>query len=123
MHSSRCAAIRREHCATVRKAMVQINELYSVMSPQSFNQITRWVATKEEHCGKLIDLLANCNLCQRTNADKLSEGAYAGAQVAHHMAATAAMKAKQSVDVAACDALELAVGVVCQIYCPGPAAL
>jgi len=102
---------------------VQINELYAAMSPQSFNQMTRWVTTKEEHCGKVIDLLTNYSLCQRIKADKLSEEGYTGALVAHHKAMQAAMKAKQSVDAAACDALEKTVGVVCQMYIPGPAAL
>ena len=49
-------------CATIRKAMVQINELSGAAagSAQTFNQMTRWVNTKEEHCAKIIDLVANC---------------------------------------------------------------
>lgn len=38
----------REHCATIRKAMVKINELAGDMNAQNFNQMTRWVNTKEE---------------------------------------------------------------------------
>ena len=49
-----------EACATIRKAMVQINELGAAMSAQNFNQMTRWVNTKEEHCGKIITLVAEC---------------------------------------------------------------
>ena len=71
----------------------------------------------------MIELLASYSLCQRIKADKLSEEAYKGALVAHHKAVQACMKAKQSVDPAVCDSLEQAVGVVCQIYIPGPAAL
>merc|ERR1712144_151224 len=32
-----------EACATIRKAMVQINELSAAMSALNFNQMTRWV--------------------------------------------------------------------------------
>merc|ERR1719235_2274240 len=36
----------REACATIRKAMVQINELGAAMSAQNFNQMTRWVTPR-----------------------------------------------------------------------------
>ena len=79
-----------EGCATIRKAMVQINELsvccsrirvnfqlhglhaahacvrppesspisgwQATPSPLNFNQMTRWVNTKEEHASKIIDV-------------------------------------------------------------------
>ena len=52
----------REACATIEKAMAQITELYGKMAegPLVINQMTRWVNTKEEHCAKIIDLVANC---------------------------------------------------------------
>merc|ERR1711869_22204 len=50
----RIVAEIKEHCATIRKAMVQINEIFAAgMNPLSFNQATRWTNTKEEHCGKI----------------------------------------------------------------------
>ena len=56
----------KEACATIRKAMVQINELTNAgLTAQSINQVTRWVNTKEEHAKKIIDLMANYCLCQR----------------------------------------------------------
>jgi hypothetical protein len=45
--------------------MVQINELSANMSAQSFNQMTRWVNTKEEHCAKIITSIGEYCLCQR----------------------------------------------------------
>jgi hypothetical protein len=48
----------KEACATIRKAMVQINELIATMTPQNFNQMTRWVNTKEEHCCKIITTIS-----------------------------------------------------------------
>merc|ERR1719264_1390949 len=38
----------KEACATIRKAMVQINEMSGELNALSINQITRWVNTKEE---------------------------------------------------------------------------
>jgi large subunit ribosomal protein L40e/small subunit ribosomal protein S27Ae/ubiquitin C len=58
----------REACATIRKAMVQINELSANMTPQNFNQMTRWVNTKEEHSQKIILLAADYSLAQRVKA-------------------------------------------------------
>jgi large subunit ribosomal protein L40e/small subunit ribosomal protein S27Ae/ubiquitin C len=54
-------------CATIRKAMVQINELSGAgpSSAQTFNQMTRWVNTKEEHATKIMNLIADYCLAQR----------------------------------------------------------
>lgn len=48
----------KEACATIRKAMVQINELSATMSAQNINQMTRWVNTKEEHAKKIITIIS-----------------------------------------------------------------
>ena len=55
----------RQACATIRKAMVQINELSGAGSAQAFNQMTRWVNTKEEHCTKIMNLISDYCLAQR----------------------------------------------------------
>merc|ERR1712182_93116 len=55
----------RQACATIRKAMVQINELSAAMSAQNFNQMTRWVNTKEEHASKIMTTIADYCLAQR----------------------------------------------------------
>lgn len=44
----------KEDAATVRKAMVQINELAGAPSALSLNQATRWIMTKEEHAKNII---------------------------------------------------------------------
>merc|ERR1712124_225151 len=114
----------RQACATIRKAMVQINELSAAMSAQNFNQMTRWVNTKEEHCGKIITTISEYCLCQRVKpigdpkTPFKSEGDYVDALKAHHAAMTNAMKAKQTVDVAQCDALEAAVAEFAKMYLP-----
>jgi hypothetical protein len=53
----------KEACATIRKAMVQINELSATMNAQNFNQMTRWVTTKEEHCCKIITTISGEFFC------------------------------------------------------------
>jgi len=55
---SKTVAEIKEACATIRKAMVQINELSATMNAQNFNQMTRWVNTKEEHCCKIITTIS-----------------------------------------------------------------
>nr|ABV72530.1 ubiquitin [Heterocapsa triquetra] len=55
----------KEAIATIKKAMVQINELSAKLDAQNINQMTRWVNTKEEHAGKIISLMSEYCLCQR----------------------------------------------------------
>ena len=114
-----------EACATITKAIAQVNDLFAgAMSPQTFNQATRWVNTKEEHADKIIALVSEYSLCQRVKpvgAPKspfTEEKDYVDALTAHHKVMQAAMKAKQTVDVAQCDALEHAVGDFSKMYEP-----
>ena len=107
----------KEACATIRKAMVQINELGATMSPQNFNQMTRWVNTKEEHACKIITKISEYCLCQRVKPEVFSKPEdYVDALKAHHAVMQMAMKAKQTVDVAGADALEHAVGDMSKMY-------
>ena len=39
----------QEAAMTIRKAMDETNKLFAESSAQNFNQMTRWVNTKEEH--------------------------------------------------------------------------
>ena len=113
----RMVAEIQEHVATITKAMIQVTELYAAMSPQNFNQMTRWVTTKEAHCTKIIDIVSNYFLAQRVKPDKLSEEVYVATLKSHHAAIQAAMKAKQSVDPAVAKALEDACAACCSSYC------
>lgn len=114
----------KEQCATIRKAIVQINELHAKTDALSFNQKTRWVMTKEEHAKKIITSIGEYCLCQRVKpvgAPKspfTTEKDFVDALKAHHNVMVCAMKAKQSVDVAAADALDHAVGDWGKMYLP-----
>merc|ERR1712176_269265 len=112
----------KEACATIRKAMVKINELSAAgINAQNLNQITRWINTKEEHASKIINLVGDYCLCQRIKKDKLSDGDYVDALKAHHAVMVSAMKAKQTVDVSGCDTLEHAVDDFSKMYLPAEA--
>jgi len=118
----------REALATVRKATVQIGILsadLSTSSAQAFNQITRWVMTKEEHCGKIIDLVANYCLCQRVKPPWVdgspfgsNETEYYEVLKAHHAMMVAAVGVKQFADAAHVDMLEHAVVDWEKMYVP-----
>merc|ERR1712216_636843 len=104
--------------------MVQINELSATLNAQNLNQITRWVNTKEEHCGKIITLVAEYCLCQRVKPVSdpktpfKSEADYIAALQAHHAVMQAAMKCKQTVDASNGDALEAKVAEMSKMYLP-----
>ena len=125
LNDPKLVAELKEACATIRKAMEQINELTGAgLTAQSINQITRWVNTKEEHANKIINLVATYCLCQRVKpvgepmSPFTTEKDYMDGLKAHHNVMTAAMKSKQSVDLAAADALEHTVGDMTKIYMP-----
>merc|ERR1711948_74970 len=100
---------------TIKKAMVQINELSANIDAQAINQMTRWVNTKEEHAGKIIKLVGEYCLCQRVKpvgdpkTPFKSEADYIAALESHHKVMTAAVKCKQTVDAANASTLDAAV--------------
>jgi len=113
----------KEACATIRKAMTQVGELSAAgLTAQSINQITRWVNTKEEHASKIISLMSDYCLCQRVKpvgaagSPFTAEKDFLDALKAHHAVMVAAMKAKQTVDLAGADALEHAVEDMVPMY-------
>jgi len=116
----------KEDAATIRKAMVKSEELHAStikellerkQSLNDINQITRWIMTKEEHCSKIITTISEYCLCQRVKKDVFaSVGDYTDALQAHHAVMQAAMKAKQTMDVAAVDNLDHAIGDFAKMY-------
>ncbi|GMI06707.1 hypothetical protein TrRE_jg6416 [Triparma retinervis] len=110
----------KQCAATVRKAMLQIVELGAQTESfaQNFNQMTRWVNTKEEHCKKIITIIAEYCLCQRCKPSGVfaSDEDYVDALKAHHMVMNKAMLCKQTVDPAVCDALDHAIEDFSKMY-------
>jgi len=112
----------KEACATIKKAMVQINELSASLDALKINQMTRWVMTKEEHAGKIISQISEYCLCQRVKpigdpkCPFASEQDYIEALKAHHKVMACAVKTKQTVDPANADALDEAINDCCKMY-------
>ena len=106
----------KEDAATVRKAMVQIGEL-GTASSLALNQSIRWINTKEDHANSIITTASEYMLAQRVKKELFeSEADYLQALAAHHVLMQAAVKTKQVVDVAACDALDHAIADVGAMY-------
>jgi len=114
----------KEAIATIKKAMVQINDLSKEMNALNINQMTRWVNTKEEHASKVIHLMSDYCLCQRVKPVSdpktpfKSEGDYIEALKAHHQVMICAVKCKQTVDPANADALDAAAAEMSKMYLP-----
>ncbi len=114
----------KEDSATIRKAMEQIVELGAKkdQSATDFNQMVRWVNTKEDHACKIIKQMGEYGLCQRCKlpSDPTSPFAndeeYVQALRSHHSVMTAAMKCKQNVDLAFVDKLDAAVEEMGRMY-------
>jgi len=111
----------KEDCSTIRKAMVQCTELHATIATDilAMNQVVRWVSTKEQHCVGIINTVGEYCLCQRVKKTVFKDDKdYVEALKAHHAVMQAAMKAKQTMDVAACDALDKAVDLFAKMYLP-----
>lgn len=109
----------KQQAATIRKAIVQANELHATASGnmQDMNQLIRWINTKEEHASKIISTVSEYCLCQRVKKDVFAnDNEYVEALKSHHAVMQAAMKSKQSVDVAVVDALDAALELMSKMY-------
>jgi len=118
------AELREAH-ATIAKASDQVNQLFAgAMSAQTFNQATRWINTKEEHCKKIITLVSEYCLCQRVKpvgapgSPFTDDDSFVAALKAHHAVMQSAMKAKQSTEADVMAALSGALDVMCKMYQP-----
>ena len=104
---------------TIRKSIVQATELHATSGSDlhAQNQLTRWILTKEEHAQKIITLVANDCLCQRVKAEIFdTDEEYVQALKLHHAVMQCAVKTKQQVNTAACDALDHAIADMAEMY-------
>ncbi len=101
-----------EDTATIKKAMLKINELAGQHEAQSLNQFSRWVNTKEDHASRIITTISEYFLTQKIKDVAPGEDGYQDylkQLAAHHKVMRAAMKAKQTVDPANAEALHKAI--------------
>jgi hypothetical protein len=112
----------KQSCLTIRKAIVQANALhghYVDTTPLNANQFIRWIMTKEDHADKIVSTISDYCLCQRVKrANFPTELEYLNALKLHHVVMQAAVKAKQSMDLIACEELDLAIDDLAMIYTP-----
>ncbi|MDA0342690.1 MAG: superoxide dismutase [Ni], partial [Verrucomicrobia bacterium] len=77
------------------------------------NQLSRWVATKEDHASKIQKIIAEYFLTQRI---KSSSDKYDALLKGAHAVMVAAMKCKQGVDVKNAESLKSAIESFQSVY-------
>ncbi len=102
-----------EDQTTIAKAIAQISELAGKKDALSSNQLTRWVATKEDHASKIQKIIAEYFLTQRI---KSSSDKYEDLLKGAHGVMVAAMKCKQGTDSKSADALKSAIEAFQAVY-------
>lgn len=108
---------------TISKASAQIQLLSAKLDANSLNTISRWVLVKEEHSRELQHNNAWYFMTQRIKAVPASDPGYQDylkKLAAHHAISVNAMKASQSLDVAAQTRLRDSIKAVSAWYPPSP---
>ena len=85
-----------EDIRTIEKAMHQIAEL-SVQQTVNYNQLVRWINTKEMHAEKIMETVSSYFMAQRIKPDQKD---YADKLSSLHQLMLSAMKSKQTTDTA-----------------------
>ena len=86
----------KEDYKTIKKAMQQISQLSEKTDPQSNNQLTRWVITKEQHATNIQKTVSEYFLTQRVKTDESQK--YIEQTTTLHQILVATMKCKQTID-------------------------
>ncbi len=108
-----------EDTRTIARAVDQIGELSGKHDARSINQLTRWIANKDEHASKIQNTIAQYFLNQRVKpAPSGSPGFddYVTRLVDHHAVMVAAMKTKQTVDPGNVERLREAIETIGAYY-------
>mmetsp|Transcript_39038 Transcript_39038/g.87926 ORF Transcript_39038/g.87926 Transcript_39038/m.87926 type:complete len:160 (+) Transcript_39038:91-570(+) len=108
----------KEDAETIRKAVVQSADLHKAGSLQDMHQLVRWIATKEDHASKIMTTIGDYFLAQKVKKDMLTEAEYKEVLVLHHAVMVAAMKTKQSSELAPVDGLDAAIAALEPVYTP-----
>ena len=98
-------AMLEEHIATIEKSMTQIAELAGgEQDALNGNQLARWVGNKEHHADQIQEIVAQYFMTQKVKTpseeDKEAFAAYTGQLVLMHKMLRAAMRCKQTVELA-----------------------
>ena len=85
----------KEDFATISKAMSEIKSLSAKNDPLSFNQLNRWIMTKEEHANNIQRVVTDYFLTQRIKSKNKNYDKHL--KLLHELLVSA-MKCKQTVD-------------------------
>jgi nickel superoxide dismutase len=108
-----------EDTETVGKAMKQMTELHGKDDLQSANQLTRWIMTKEVHASRIITTVSEYFLTQKVKPVEAGTPGYEDylrKLADHHAVMRAAMKAKQSTDLAVVAKLQGTIETLASYY-------
>jgi nickel superoxide dismutase len=93
----------KEHIQTIEKAMKQIDELQKA-GEVNYNQLVRWINTKEHHANLIQEVAEQYFLHQRVKAadpsDEDKYNKYIAQLTSLHQLIVYAMKSKQGIDLA-----------------------
>lgn len=110
----------REDIATIEKAMKQIAAL-GAEGKKNYNQLVRWINTKEMHATKLQETVWQYFLTQRVKPVPKKDPGYQAylnkIELLHHLSVYA-MKAKQGIDPAVVKKLKMLVDQFEKAYMP-----
>ena len=100
-----------EDTKTIAKSITSVETIAQAMkngdhSPTNFNQMTRWINTKEDHASKIQKTIADYFLTQRI---KESNNDYSSQLITAHKVMVAAMKCKQDAKPDTAEALKKAI--------------
>ena len=111
----------REHVTTIEKAMNKIEQLTSdETSAQNFNQLVRWINTKEEHATFIQSIIADYFIAQRIKHKKNNEPGrqqYVDQTLLLQQIIVAAMKSKQSIDKSGPESVSILLNQFVELYC------
>ncbi len=85
-----------EHAGTIEKSMKQIMAI-GKSDPANYNQLVRWVSNKEKHATEIQHIVSQYFMTQRIKPDQKK---YSEKLIALHKMLIAAMKCKQTTDLA-----------------------
>ncbi len=108
-----------EDIETIEKAMNSINEI-SASESKDYNQLVRWVDTKEMHADKIMEIVTEYFMAQRVKlVDSSDEAGYSKylkqLEKLHHIQVYA-MKCKQTTDLANVNKLKELVKEFADMY-------
>mmetsp|Transcript_10684 Transcript_10684/g.31589 ORF Transcript_10684/g.31589 Transcript_10684/m.31589 type:complete len:171 (-) Transcript_10684:41-553(-) len=105
-----------EDAMTIRKAVAQSQDLHKTGKLQDLHQVVRWINAKEDHATKIMTIVAEYFMAQKIKKELLSTHDYLEVLALHHAVLVAAMKTKQSSEMAAVDALDKAIEALKPVY-------